>query len=323
MRTNSEQRQYLTCPDVSICIATCNQIRYITQCIESVLTQTGNFSWELLVGDDCSDDGTSEEISRLLATLSHATHIRHAPRKGASANMQFLFAHARGRYVAHLDGDDYWLPGKLKQQVEFMEHHPQCVAVYTNALVVDDHCTVKAIFNDAGDCFVDLNTLLNRGNFLNNSSMMLRREQLSAFNSIDRPFLDFEGHLLHARAGLLGHIGEPLVAYRANAQGSLVATANERTREMYFQAIAGVKPGEVPPTTLTRAFADFLRRVLFRALRTRDPHLFIHWWRKVCTHTSVSRSHLAMATARAFMDELIRQVTDRVRNRKPPILYRS
>lgn len=309
-------------PDVTICIATCNQLHYIQQCIESVLAQTGSYSWELLVGDDRSEDGTSEEIARLLAGHDNARHIRHDSRKGASANMQHLFANARGRYIAHLDGDDYWLPGKLQRQIEFLDTHPQCVAVYTNAIVVDNHGNTLALFNDAGNVLIDLATLLTRGNFLNNSSMMLRREQIATFNAQASPFLDFEGHLLHARAGLLGHIGEPLVAYRANAQGSLVATANDQTREMYLHGILGVASEEVPNSVRILAFADFLRRVVFRAVRTRDPCLLAYWWNRVTPHAPTGTIHLAASTAWAVATEGLRQAFNHIR-RRPRVLYRS
>ena len=322
MPANIENKKSTPRVDVSICVATCNQLRYIQQCLESVLTQTGTFSWELLVGDDCSDDGSSALIAQLVAGYNNAHHIRHASRKGASANMQHLFGLAQGRFVAHLDGDDYWLPTKLEKQIAFLDAHPQCVAVYTNALVIDDNNNFLALFNDAGDRLIDLTTLLTRGNFLNNSSMMLRREQAAAFNSIDyASFLDFEGHLLHARAGWLGHLGEPLASYRANAQGSLVATANDQMRHMYLRGITNVPPEEIPNSVRTQALADFLRRAALHAIHTRNPRLLAYWWRNVTRHAPQRRANLAIATAKGVLKEIGKQVIASIR-RSPRILYR-
>src|SRR5690606_3460291 len=50
-------------PDVTVCITTCNQRDYVAQCLLSVLDQGGRRLLEVIVGDDCSDDGTSEIVA--------------------------------------------------------------------------------------------------------------------------------------------------------------------------------------------------------------------------------------------------------------------
>lgn len=312
-----------TSPLVSICIATYNQKSYIRQCIESALNQSAHFPWELLVGDDCSDDGTSDEISLILADRPTAFHIRHQQRKGASANIQALFGLARGRYIAYLDGDDYWLPNKLERQVRYLEANPQCVAVYTNAFVIDQYGFIKAIFNDAGDRFIDLASLLCRGNFLNNSSMMIRRSRASEIISIAHPFIDFEAHLIHARSGLLGHIGTPLVAYRSNAQGSLLSNSNERVRELYFQAIASLSSEEATDLTRTQAFADFMRRVLFHAVGSFNFSIFFYWWKRALPESPKGGVYLLLLTIHGFIREIFRIAKSKLRRDKYPIIYRS
>ncbi len=310
-------------PLISICISTYNQKSYIRQCIESVLNQSTQFSWELLVGDDCSVDGTSDEISRILAGHPTAFHIRHEQRKGASANIQALFALARGSYIAHLDGDDYWFPNKLERQVRYLEENPQCVAVYTNAFVIDQYGSIQAIFNDAGNRLIDLASLLSRGNFLNNSSMMIRSNRASEIISISHPFIDFEAHLIHARSGLLGHIADPLVAYRSNAQGSLLSNSNERVRELYFKAIASVSSEDATDLTRTQAFADFMRRVLFRAIRSRNPSIFIYWWKRALPESPKGSAYLLLLTIHGFIREILRIASSKLRRDKYPVIYRS
>ena len=48
--------------------------------------------------------------------------------------MRDLIARADGEFIARTDGDDYWLPGKLQRQLEYLLAHPDCAAVYTNAI---------------------------------------------------------------------------------------------------------------------------------------------------------------------------------------------
>ena len=83
-----------------------------------------------------------------------------------------LLGLARGEFIAHLDGDDYWLPGKLQRQLNFLHQNPGCNAAYTNALVIDRKGRKLGIFNDVRTQLVDLGFLVRRGNFLHMSSTL-------------------------------------------------------------------------------------------------------------------------------------------------------
>ena len=267
-------------PRVSVCITTCNQRHYIRECLQSVLAQDPDIIHEILVGDDCSDDGTSAILAELEAAHPRLiSHIRHTPRLGPSANTKALLARCTGEYIAKLDGDDYWLPGKLRRQLEFLENHPDCVAVYTNALTITEDGRPIGLFNDVGDACFDLPALLRRGNFLNNSSILLRAVCVPAWLAIEGPLIDYRAHLLHARTGFLAHIGEPLVGYRVNANGAITSTqdSNDHVRKLYWEAILSVPRDLVTDDDFAHGAADFLRRVISRALRARRWKLVSEW----------------------------------------------
>lgn len=269
-------------PRVSICVTTCNQRRYIRECLESLLAQAQECGAEVLIGDDCSDDGTSAIVAEF-ATMHPAlvTHIRHAPRLGASLNTKALLTRCAGEYVARLDGDDYWLPGKLGKQVCFLDTYPDCSAVYTNAITIDEAGNRIGVFNDAGNSRFDLAALLRRGNFLNNSSVLFRRQSIAPWLAIEGALIDYRAHLLHARFGHLTQLGEPLAAYRVNAQGSMVAGMNEKVRELYWEAIMSVPREIVSDRDFALGLADFLRRVTFRTVRTRNWAMLHKWAQRV------------------------------------------
>ena len=292
-------------PLISICIATYNQSNYIEECIISVLSQESEFTWELLVGDDGSTDGTSQKIASLTSHLKNARHFRHETRLGASANMQFLFKKAKGEYVAHLDGDDYWLPHKLQKQIQHLLTHTNHVAIYSNALVCNEIGQITGRFNDVSDASIDLNMLMTHGNFLNNSSMILRRQQALEFCQIETPFLDYQGHLQHAGRGLLAHLGECLVVYRHNSSTSMVATANDHVRELYLAGILSVPANKTTPKIRTLALADFIRRVAFRSIRERNFSLFTHWWRRVSLLAPEGKLPLISASIAAFARQIV------------------
>jgi glycosyltransferase involved in cell wall biosynthesis len=265
-------------PLVSVCVATRNQDRYIERCVRSVLEQAPACDLEVLVGDDASNDATPNVLSALARQSDGRLQVyRHEGRLGAVGNIKFLLRRAKGEFIAHLDGDDYWLPSKLHEQVEALRSAPDAVAVYCNAWVVDERDEPQGMFNNRlPPQRFGLEQMLVRGNFLNHSSMVFRRCALDALLGLPEDYLDYRTHLCLARIGPLLYLDRPLAAYRRNSATSMVDGANEHVRELYWQAletgIAGVAPG-----VRREALADFLRRVVFRSARMRDPALFRYW----------------------------------------------
>lgn len=269
-------------PRISVCVVTFNQHALIETCLRSIVTQEVNAEVCVLVGDDASDDGTSEIVAGLAEEYrGHIQHFRREPNMGVFANIRDLMARADGDYIAQMDGDDYWLPGKLARQLEYLQRNPGCAAVYTNAITVDEAGCRIGLFNDVGDARMDIAALLRRGNFLNNSSVLFRAAGKQALLDVTGPQIDYQVHLWHARRGWLGHIGEPLAAYRVNTQGSMLGSMNERVRALYWQAIQSVPRELIDDEDYARGITDFLRRVFFHSLRTHAWDHFRNWTEQV------------------------------------------
>ncbi|WP_394003909.1 glycosyltransferase [Luteimonas sp. WGS1318] len=255
---------------------TYNQRAYIETCLRSILDQMVDADVRVLVGDDGSTDGTGDSIRALVAEYGpRLVHLRRERNLGPFANLLDLLLRAEGEFIARVDGDDYWLPGKLARQLAYLRRYPDCSAVYTSALTVDERGRALGVFNDLGDAKLDLATLLRRGNALNNSSVLYRACHGTGWQAGEQ--IDYQIHLWLARHGWLGHIGEPLAGYRVNTQGSLVLSANERVRTLYWQAIQSVPRALVRDADYARGITDFLRRVCLRAARTRDWSLLRRW----------------------------------------------
>lgn len=282
----------MTRPAISVCIVTCNQRPFIGDCLRSVLAQEVNADVNILVGDDASDDGTSELVATLAAQYpERICHLVRRTRMGVFANIRDLMERAEGDFIANVDGDDYWLQGKLQRQLDYLLANPDCSAVYTNAITVTEGGNRIGLFNDVGDGRFDLAAMLRRGNFLNNSSALFRAAGRHAWVGVDIPQIDYRVHLWHAQHGWLGHIGETLAGYRVNTRGSMVASMNDRVRELYWEAIQSVPRERITDRDYALGIADFLRRVFSRALRTRRWNLLRGWHARVLAASPYGMLH--------------------------------
>lgn len=298
-------------PLVSVCVVTYNHAAYIRRCLESVLAQAGDFSLEILVGDDKSTDGTGVLVAEMAqAYPSSISAYSHASQLGAAGNVRFLMSRARGDFIAHLDGDDAWLPGKIARQLAMFDTHAEVVAAYCNALVVEasGEDVVLGKFSDAASGLVTLADLMACGNFLNNSSLVFRKEARAALMELPAEYLDYRSHLTLALIAPLAYTAEPLVIHRWSTTGSLLRKGNLRVRELYWQAIAGVPDGAVNAAVRRAAHADFLRRVLFRSLRTLDGRLWLTWWGRVSKQSPKPAWRLFSAVVMKSASEARRQV---------------
>lgn len=125
---------------VSVIVLTYAHERFVRQALDSILKQKVNFKYEVLIGDDCSPDSTQEilrEYESLYPDIFKITY--RTVNVGPTKNAYGLFEQARGKYIANLEGDDYWTdPYKLQRQVDFLEEHPEFIATVHNCFIVDE-----------------------------------------------------------------------------------------------------------------------------------------------------------------------------------------
>lgn len=107
---------------VSIIMPSYNCVDSIRQSIDSVISQNYE-SWELLITDDCSCDGTIELILSYSLLDKRIKIFRNSYNQGAGASRNNSIKYAGGRFIAFLDSDDVWHKDKLKKQIDFMLEH--------------------------------------------------------------------------------------------------------------------------------------------------------------------------------------------------------
>ncbi len=203
---------------VSVITPIYNAEAYIEETLASVLSQDYE-KIEIVLVDDCSQDTSPDRIKKWQAEHGQIVYFRQPTNQGAGAARNKALELARGQYVAFLDSDDLWLPGKLRRQISLMQESgsPLC---YTAIEMMDGAGTVtKSKRKLKTTC--DYRTLLHN-TVIATSSVVVDRMALGDFRMpLRRGGQDYATWLRLLRGGAVARgIDEALVRYRV-AAGSL------------------------------------------------------------------------------------------------------
>jgi teichuronic acid biosynthesis glycosyltransferase TuaG len=124
---------------VSIITPSYNSSKFISQTIESVLSQTYQ-EWEMIIVDDASPDNANEIIVKYIKKDSRIKLAKLEKNSGPAVARNRATEEAKGKYIAFLDSDDIWLPNKLEKQIKFMNHNKLAVT----------YCSYKTIDESGG-----------------------------------------------------------------------------------------------------------------------------------------------------------------------------
>lgn len=105
---------------VSIITPAYNCDKYIGFTINSVVSQTFQ-NWEMIIVDDCSTDNTSDIVLSYASKEPRIKYKKLEKNSGAAVARNVAMSMAKGQYIAFLDSDDLWHPGKLSTQIKFMQ----------------------------------------------------------------------------------------------------------------------------------------------------------------------------------------------------------
>ncbi|PHS64397.1 MAG: hypothetical protein COB09_08490 [Thalassobium sp.] len=132
---------------VSVCVVAYNHGKYIEECVQSILNQVVDFRYEIIIGDDLSTDETRDILIELQQKNPDVIRLLfHEENIGATRNYLKVHAEAKGEYVCHMDGDDFWLPGKMASQSAILDENPSYSQTWTFAKLVNDNGTELGVF---------------------------------------------------------------------------------------------------------------------------------------------------------------------------------
>jgi glycosyltransferase involved in cell wall biosynthesis len=232
---------------LSVCLITYKHENFIRQAIESILMQKLDFTWEIIIADDYSTDNT-----RAIILEYHEKHpelirlVFQSENVGAGRNFVDLLNSAKGKYIAYLEGDDYWTdPFKLQKQFEILEINTSCSICYHSIMWVYDYQTSadKTAISNCGDQTIStLTDLINRGWFMRSSSLFFKNIKLpDGFDELI--YGDYPLQILLANIGDIYYLNDCMSVYRQTKSGlaesflgsmDIVSVRSRLVKEIYL-----------------------------------------------------------------------------------------
>jgi glycosyltransferase involved in cell wall biosynthesis len=237
-------------PAVTVVMPAYEVAAFIGEAIESVLAQTFT-DWQLVVVDDGSSDGTADVVSGYRDPRIRLLRIEHTGLPAVARNRGL--AASESPFVAFLDADDLWQPPKLARQLALLESSPDVGLVHTGFEMLRHGALEPYVpppeLAAGGPQFGRLAV----GNYVANSSVLLRRELLAEHGLFDedprlRGTEDFELWLRLSPHTTFGYLDEPLLVYRLHTanlgQGEQMGlgyvTAMDKMQRLYPDLVAGL-----------------------------------------------------------------------------------
>lgn len=210
---------------LSVIVPAYNLEKYIEDCVRSVCEQETDFDYEVIVCDDASPDSTASIINKLANEFDNIVPVLKTENGGLAENMRTLLSLVRGEYIAYLDGDDLALPGKLQQQVDYLDKHPSCAMVYHESDMFDSETDETIKLYSQGHYNWEhispssqIDDLIRFGTFMQASAVMFRRH--NQLNETVVPqckiILDYPFYIMNAGflQGTIDFMPEVLGRYR-------------------------------------------------------------------------------------------------------------
>lgn len=216
---------------ITVIVMTYNHKDYIGKALDSILLQRISVLFNILIHDDCSDDGTYQILLSYQNKYPDKIKIiRQTSRKFEIEGFNMMIfnhvvPHINTKYVAYCDGDDYWCDDlKLQKQYDFMESHPDYSLCFHCAyqLRSNNDISSKWFIKDEGD--IGLSDLINdnSGIPIATSSLFVKSDVFKNFSEWRKQYSveDLPLYMTAAMEGKIHRLKDVMCVYRQFSIGS-------------------------------------------------------------------------------------------------------
>ena len=207
-------------PLASIVVITYNQEKSLPVTLDSLLAQKTSFPFEIVIGDDCSKDGTRAVIADYVERYPEIIRPIYNERNlGILGNYVSTLRQCRGKYRSACAGDDFWNDSeKLQLQVDVMENDPEIGLVYTD-VYMDSITTGERFVKECMEPQDDTFTQLLHGCFITAPTACFRASLLEyvdfdEFQRLGFIMEDYPMWLTFSLHTKFFHLKRPTVTYR-------------------------------------------------------------------------------------------------------------
>jgi glycosyltransferase involved in cell wall biosynthesis len=258
-------------PLVSVFMVSYNHGKFVAQAIESVLMQRVDFELEIVIGDDCSTDGTREIVEQFAAKYPFKIRaILHSQNLGfgGRVNSRTTLETCTGKYIAPLEGDDFWADClKLKKQIDFLEENPKYVGCFHNTeeRYEEDDTQSSFLYCNFPAARKITFTDLTYTNLIPTCSVVYKNRLFLDFPKwyMDLKMGDWPLHLLNAQYGDFWYIPQVMAVHRLHTKSTWMLQDAEKNRQYtvdaYDTMISGFSSDKKLSDQLVVAKEEFLR----------------------------------------------------------------
>lgn len=207
---------------VSVWMTTYNHEKYISQCLDSILSQKTNFEFEVILGEDCSTDRTREIVIKYRENFPDKIKLFFPERNMGAMQIDIpTWKMCKGEYLALMNGDDYWTDeNKLQIQADLLDKNPDTVLCFHKALIVNETngTSEETVYLEPDDT-LPAESLLNGYNPIQTSTVMHRNiVEVPEWYS-ELPYGDMYFYLMLSQRGKIKYTDKLMSVYRIHSQG--------------------------------------------------------------------------------------------------------
>ena len=251
---------------VDVHIVTFNHAQYIGKCLDSILSQETSFDVRIVVGDDCSNDGTQEILQDYQRRFPDKIELLLNDKNLGPDYLPGLFnflnvmRSMNAKYVAMIEGDDYWTDSqKLEKQVGYLENNPSAAGCFHDTVQVDDGGAVlKELYYKAEqNVYTQEDCMLNLKSAYATSALLFRGECIKDLPAWYTKWTsDYALDLLITERGELHHIDGVMSAYRIHDGGIWMGKAHhENMKQLLYRYLHLLRYAK-----FKRLFGTFLKK---------------------------------------------------------------
>jgi len=174
---------------LNVRLVTYNHAPYIEECIKSILMQKTNFTFNVIVADDFSTDGSLDIIKRYAAGSNiEFVYLESKENLGPRKNGSRSFAACNAEYIATMEGDDFWTdPLRLQKHVDFLDNHLECSMSFNKHLAANYNegiMTLESPIPQSGFMYLTAQDIIRRGG-PNASTCVYRKSVIDKLSTDD------------------------------------------------------------------------------------------------------------------------------------------